>query len=487
MSYNGSGVAVINSAGQPVAANTLIDAAVFNALTADLASMLSTAICRDGQTTVTGNIPMAGFRFTGLGAGAAIGQSLRYEQLFSTSAIQLLGAMEWVKGADIASATTLNLTTATGNGVHVTGTTTITGVTLGSGMVRLVIFDGALTLTHHATNNNLPGAANITTAAGDRAIYWADGTTVYCMLYQPAAGYLKYVAPGASGNVLTSNGTAWTSAAPASGKINDFRLTLESGVPVSTSDQTGKTTVYCCPYVGNQISLYDGSGWNTRTSAQFSLALGTLTSGKPYDVFCYDNAGTPTLEFLVWTNDTTRATALAYQDGVLCKTGALTRRYLGTFYTTATTTTEDSASKRYLYNYYNRVRRSLVKTDSTASWTYVTGSYQQARASAANQVEAIQGMAEDVVDITVSTHCSISSGSGVSTAGVGIDSTTVNSAQQISTTLAVVSAAYGTSVARYKAVPTAGRHYYAWLEIGGANLTIYGGATGEGLIGEVMA
>lgn len=186
MSYNGSGVAVINSTGQPVSANTLIEASVFNAFTADVATMLSTAICRDGQTTVTANLPMAGYKLTGLGAGNAAGNSLRYEQLFTTGAVQLLGAMDWVKGADIASAGTINLTTATGNGVHITGVTTITTVTLGTGMVRLVVFDGILTLTHHATTNNLPGGVNITTAAGDRAIYWSDGTTVYCMAYHAA-------------------------------------------------------------------------------------------------------------------------------------------------------------------------------------------------------------------------------------------------------------------------------------------------------------
>ena len=188
MSFNGSGTFVINSTGQPVSANTLIEAAVFNAFTADVATGLSTAITRDGQTTVTANIPMAGYKFTGLGAGSANGNSLRYEQLFSTSAVQLLGSMEWVKGADVASAATINLTTATGNGVHVTGTTPITAVTLGSGMWRMVIFDGILTLTHHATTNNLPGGANITTAAGDRALYWADGTTVYCAAYNKASG-----------------------------------------------------------------------------------------------------------------------------------------------------------------------------------------------------------------------------------------------------------------------------------------------------------
>lgn len=98
------------------------------------------------------------------------------------------GAVDWFLGANIASAATINLTTATGNGVHVTGGVAITAVTLGSGMWRLVIFDAALTLTHHATNNNLPGGANIVTAAGDRALYWSDGATVYCVAYIPASG-----------------------------------------------------------------------------------------------------------------------------------------------------------------------------------------------------------------------------------------------------------------------------------------------------------
>jgi hypothetical protein len=91
-------------------------------------------------------------------------------------------------GANIASASTVNLSTATGNTVHITGTTTITDVTMTSGQRMTVIFDGILTLTHHATTNSLPGAANITTAAGDRATYAYDGTTVYCVNYIRANG-----------------------------------------------------------------------------------------------------------------------------------------------------------------------------------------------------------------------------------------------------------------------------------------------------------
>ncbi len=91
-------------------------------------------------------------------------------------------------GANIASAATINLTTATGNFTHITGTTTISAVTLGAGMCRTVIFDGSLLLDFHPTNNNLPGALAITTAAGDRAVYWSDGTTVYCVSYTRASG-----------------------------------------------------------------------------------------------------------------------------------------------------------------------------------------------------------------------------------------------------------------------------------------------------------
>ena len=80
MSYNGSGTFSINSAGQPTVAATLITATAHNALTADLATGLSTAITKDGQTTITANLPMGGFKHTGLGAGSAAGNSVRYEQ-----------------------------------------------------------------------------------------------------------------------------------------------------------------------------------------------------------------------------------------------------------------------------------------------------------------------------------------------------------------------------------------------------------------------
>ena len=59
MSYNGSGTFSINTAGQPVITGTVISSTAFNALTADLATGLSTAITKDGQTTTTSRILFA--------------------------------------------------------------------------------------------------------------------------------------------------------------------------------------------------------------------------------------------------------------------------------------------------------------------------------------------------------------------------------------------------------------------------------------------
>ena len=59
MSYNGSGTFQINTTGQPVITGTVISSTAFNALTADLATGLSTAITKDGQTATTARIPFA--------------------------------------------------------------------------------------------------------------------------------------------------------------------------------------------------------------------------------------------------------------------------------------------------------------------------------------------------------------------------------------------------------------------------------------------
>ena len=104
------------------------------------------------------------------------------------------------KGSDIASAATLNFDTATGDLVDVTGTTTVTAITLAEGKGQWVRFTGILTLTHGASLV-LPTAANIATAAGDYAYFRGySGGVVRCVVYQKASGL-----PLAGGGGITNS------------------------------------------------------------------------------------------------------------------------------------------------------------------------------------------------------------------------------------------------------------------------------------------
>lgn len=84
----------------------------------------------------------------------------------------------WREGAAIASASTLTLGTD-GDLFHVTGTTTITAIATPTRQtLAVLIFDGALTLTHGA-NLILQGSANHVTAAGDVFVFAWEGGTVW--------------------------------------------------------------------------------------------------------------------------------------------------------------------------------------------------------------------------------------------------------------------------------------------------------------------
>lgn len=243
------------------------------------------------------------------------------------------------------------------------------------------------------------------------------------------------------------------------------RLTLTSGSPVTTADVTGATSIFCAPYQGNRMDLFDGVQWKTYPFTEITKAIGTLTASLPYDVFVFDNAGTLTLEFAAWTNATTRATALTTQDGRYVKTGATTRLYLGTFYTTSTTQTEDSFAKRLCWNYYNRVLRPMRVLEATNTWNYTLATLQQANASAANQLDFVIGVNEVVVDATVIAGARNTNASVAAYVGVGLDSTTTNASGTIMVPQQsnVANAVFHTT-ATWRGFPGVGRHVLVWLE-----------------------
>lgn len=202
------------------------------------------------------------------------------------------------------------------------------------------------------------------------------------------------------------------------------RLTPESATPVPITATATASTLYLTPFNGNKLALYNGTRWKLHTLTEISLALSGLTSGKNYDVWVYDNSGTLTLETTVWTNDTTRATSLALQDGVPCKSGTLTRRYVGTFRATSTTQTTDDPKKRFIWNYYNRVDRPIRLNYGGVPWTYTTAAVRQADAETSNKIEFIYGYTgHGTFSATLCTTSANSSAGVKRSAGLGIDAT----------------------------------------------------------------
>jgi hypothetical protein len=88
-----------------------------------------------------------------------------------TGGVSIASTLKMTKGGDIASASPLVIDTD-GNYFDVTGTTNFSAMTVESGNFFMLQFDGALTITH-GSGIELPGAANLTTATGDRLICYA--------------------------------------------------------------------------------------------------------------------------------------------------------------------------------------------------------------------------------------------------------------------------------------------------------------------------
>lgn len=163
-----------------------------------------------------------------------------------------------VLGSNIASASNLHLELATGDLVHITGTTTVTALgTVMAGREMCLIFDGILTFTHNATTLILPAAANITTEANASAIMRSLGSGNWiCVNYSAGAGgsgatltgseslsNKTLVSPAISGTVAVASGADFVAA----GGAADLDWSLSSGVfktPTGVSTYAGSSNLF---------------------------------------------------------------------------------------------------------------------------------------------------------------------------------------------------------------------------------------------------
>lgn len=254
--------------------------------------------------------------------------------------------------------------------------------------------------------------------------------------------------------------------------ISEHRLTLTSGTSVTTSDVTGATALILEPHVGRGISLNDGFAWKRFEFDRQTIQLGTRTSGRPCDVFAKVSNGRFDYRLVEWSSGTARATAIVRKDGVYVMDGDYRWKYLGTFCTTSTTATEDSKKSRLLINHYNRVQRKLRAHDGANNWTSTNNAYETwnggttlgtARVDALFPSPSGDNLASLVFNGVVS-----NSGAAFSAIGIGLDSTTVNSATQIS---GAASTTLSGAYAAYREFASLGYHYFQMLQRPGSSGT----------------
>ena len=176
------------------------------------------------------------------------------------------GIQRWAKGADVASATALALG-SDGNSFDVTGTTTIASInTVGIGTIAVLQFDGALTLTHHATDLVLPSEANITTAAGDIAVMYEYATGDWrCISYQKNSTPPTWPA----GHI---NGLTISNAADA-----DHDITFAAGKCIDSTDNEVLT-------LASALTKQIDSAWSVGDAAG-GLFSGTVANSTTYHCF----------------------------------------------------------------------------------------------------------------------------------------------------------------------------------------------------------
>lgn len=185
-------------------------------------------------------------------------------------------------------------------------------------------------------------------------------------------------------------------AAPlAHSEVQQIRLTLQQGFPVTDADIGAANSVCLEPYKSphNQLTTFDGTNWNSFDVAPstYCLSASGLTANTNYDVLVTESIGVPLMSWsAAWSNDSTPPPR-ALQNGVEVSAADHTKLVIGAVRVNSIGLLMDSHVCRCLSNYYNPQIRKMWAQDSALTWPDHSPStgFELAHGNAALQLEYI--------------------------------------------------------------------------------------------------
>lgn len=310
MPRNGTGTYAL-PAGNPVVSGTVISSTVQNNTTSDIATALTQSIATTGVSTPTANLPMGGYRHTGVGNATALtqyasGVDVQNSSLTSLSAVAGTDTItataplslaayaagqcfRFVAAGTNTGATTININSLGAKNITKLGSTTLNAGDIATGQVIEVVYDG--------TRFQMIGAPQavagvlITSTTISSPVATVDFTASIDGVYKEYVFELVNVVPATDAQTLymrtsANAGSSWDSAA--TDYVQSLATVANTTGSVSANTSTGAAQIAltsstsndtACGGVSGSVKLFNPAGTTHRKvfTAQMVNAVNNTT------------------------------------------------------------------------------------------------------------------------------------------------------------------------------------------------------------------